>query len=110
MACMKCGKKLGRSQTFCDECLDKMAQCPVAPNVVVRLPERPAVVPTKKKQPQRRYFWYIENEIGPLRTKVRWLTFALIVAIISFLIAVAMVFVLLYWEGDLDVVARSLPF
>lgn len=110
MACMKCGKKLGESQVFCDECLEKMAQSPVPPNAAVKLPERPSATPVKKKQKPHRYFWNIENEIGPLRSKVRWLTFALIIAIIGFLLSVALIFVLLYWQGSLDMITRFLPF
>lgn len=109
MGCMKCGKKLGESQVFCDECLEKMAQCPIKPGTVVKLPDRPAAPAAKKKPLRRRYFWNAEDEIGTLRSKIRWLTFALIVAILGFLLSVVLIFVLLYWQGRLELITRLLP-
>ncbi|MBE6920946.1 MAG: hypothetical protein E7468_05205 [Ruminococcaceae bacterium] len=108
MACMKCGKKLGKSQVFCDECLEIMAQCPVNPNAVVRLPERSAPPAAKKKRGRRLYFWNMENEIGALQSKIRWLRFALIVAILGFLISVALLLMLLHRQGQLDIFSRLL--
>ena len=102
MGCMKCGKKLGQSQVFCDECLAKMAEAPVEPNAVVRLPDRTEAPPSKKKPLRRLYFWEAEDEIGALRSKIRWLRFALVVAVLGFLVAVAVIFLLLYWQGQLD--------
>ena len=110
MSCMKCGKKLGKSQTFCDECLEKMAQTPVSPDIVVKLPKRPTTPTVKKKRVRFHNLWNVENELGALHSKIRWLRFALIVAILSFLVAVALIFLLLYWQGRLDEVVRLLPF
>ena len=108
LGCMKCGKKLGSSQVFCDECLEMMKKCPVKPGTVVKLPNRPTI-PTAKKRPlHRRYLWDAEDEIDTLRRKLRWVTFALIIAIVGFLIAVAVVFLLLYWQGRLDFFTRFL--
>lgn len=109
MGCMKCGKKLGASQVFCDECLEKMAQCPVNPSAVVKLPERSVASAAKKKPARRLYFWNMENEIGALQSKIRWLRFALIVAIVGFLLSVALIFMLLYWQGQLDYIIRLFP-
>ena len=110
MACMKCGKKLGSSQVFCDECLSKMEQAPVPANAVVNLPRR-TPAPTQKKKPARhRYFWNIEGENDTLRTKIRWLRFALIVAILGFLMSVALIFLLLHWQGRLDFIQKLIPF
>ena len=109
MACMKCGKKLGQSQVFCDECLEKMAQSPVDPNVVVTLPRRESAPPPKKKPVRRQYFWNIEGENDTLRSKLRWMRFALVVAVIGFLISVAVIFLMLQWQGQLDL-AKFLPF
>ena len=47
-------------------------------------------------------FWEAEDEIGALRSKIRWLTFALVIAIIGFVISVAVIFLLLHWQGSLD--------
>ena len=102
MNCLKCGKNLGSSHVFCDECIEKMKQNPVKPGTVINLPNRAPTPVTKKKVVKRRYWWNIEDEIAPLRSKVRWLTFALIVAILGFLIAVAVIFLLLQWQSSLD--------
>ena len=110
MSCMKCGNKLGKSQTFCDECLEKMAQTPVSPDVVVKLPKRPSAPAVKKKRSRFRYLWNVEDELGTLRSKIRWLRFALSIAIIGFLLSVGLIFLLLYWQGRLDEVARLFPF
>ena len=102
MACMKCSKKLGKSQVFCDECLAKMSETPIDPNTVVTLPKRKAPPVSKKKPVQRQYFWNIEGENDTLRTKLRWMRFALVVAIIGFLCSVAVIFLMLQWQGQLE--------
>ncbi len=109
MACMKCGKKLGQSQTFCDECLAKMEQCPIKPGTVVKLPQPRSIPETKKKAPRRQYFWNIEGENDTLRSKIRWMRFALIIAILGFVISVAIIILLLQQMGQLDFVRQLLP-
>ena len=102
MGCMKCGKELSSTQVICDECLAKMEKAPVKPNTVVVLPSRPVVHTAKKRHISRRYFWDAEDKIDILRSKLRWITFALIVAILGFLLAVAVIILLLHWQGNLD--------
>ena len=106
MGCMKCGKKLGESQMFCDECLEKMAQCPVPANAVVNLPKRHSAPPVKKKQPHRRYFWNIEGENDTLRSKLRWMRFALTIATLGLIFALAVIILLLYTQGRLDFIKQ----
>lgn len=109
MSCMKCGKKLGASRSFCDECLEKMAQNPVDPDAVVKLPHRPTEpTPTKKKRLKPRYFWVIEGENDNLRTKIRWLRFALFVSTFGFLLAVALILMMVFWQDQLDAIIRFL--
>lgn len=111
LSCIKCGKKLGASTTFCDECLEKMAQSPVDQDAVYRLPNRPAApAPTKKKNLKRRYFWIIEGENDNLRTKIRWLRFALAIAIIGFLLAVGLILMMVFWQDQLDAIIKFLQF
>lgn len=110
MACMKCGRKLGSSQVFCDGCLAEMEQTPVPPNAVVVLPRRDPAPVQKKKPSNRRYFWNIEGENDTLRTKIRWLRFALIVAVLGFIISVAVIFLLLQQQGQLDSILKLIPF
>ena len=110
VGCMKCGKNLGESQVFCDECLEKMAKVPVDPNIAVNLPHRPTAPVAKKKLIPHRYFWNIEGENDVLRTKIRWLRFALTVAIIGFLLSVALILLMLYRQGELGFIAKYLSF
>lgn len=110
MGCMKCGRKLESSHVFCDECLKKMEQNPIKPGTVVRLPNRPPAPTVKKRAQHRRYFWNAEDEIGTLQSKVRWLRFALFIAVFGFLLSVAVIFLLLYWQGRLDFITRYLSF
>lgn len=109
MGCMKCGKKLGSSQTFCDDCLEEMKLHPVKPNSVVVLPNRPAPVVGKKKPIRRRYFWNAESTIDALRSRVRWLTFALVVSSLCFFAAILLILFLLYRQGQLDLGFIGLP-
>ena len=102
MDCMKCGKKLGRSETFCDECIAKMEKSPVDQNAIVNLPQRPTAPIVKKKPKIRRYLWEIEGENDTLRTKIRWLRMALIVATLGFAAVLVMLFVLMFQTGRLD--------
>ena len=109
MSCMKCGRKLGSSQSFCDECLEKMAESPVEPEAVYRLPNRPQEpAPTKKKHLKRRYFWIIEGENDNLRAKIRHLRVALVITMFAFLIAVALILMMVFWQDQLDQIIRFL--
>ena len=109
MPCIKCGRKLGASQTFCDECLERMAQCPIDPEAPVKLPRRPAEpAPAKKKRPKRRYFWVVEGENDTLRTKIRWLRFALFISTFAFLLAVGLILMMVFWQDQLDAIIRFL--
>ena len=87
-----------------------MEKNPVKPDTVVKLPNRTTAPAPKRRPLKRRYFWDVEDEIGSLQSKVRWLRFALLVAILGFLVAVAGIFLLLHWQGRLDFFARFLPF
>ena len=101
MGCMKCGKELASTQVFCDECLEKMEKSPVKTNAVVVLPTRPTKITAKKKRISHQFVWDAEDKIDILRSKLRWTTFALIVSILGFLLAVGVIFLLLYWQGNL---------
>lgn len=109
MGCMKCGKELGSSQTFCDECLEEMKLHPVKPNATVVLPNRPAPVISKKKPARQRYFWNVKGAVDALRSRVRWLTFALVVVSLCLLAAIVLILFLLYRQGRLDLGFIGLP-
>ena len=106
MGCMKCGKKVEESQSFCQECLAKMKARPVKPGVVVTLPNRPTAPAVKKRPFRNRFIWDAEDQISFLRTKVRWLTFLLIVAIICLFVSVA---VILWLLNTMEYINLPLP-
>ena len=86
-----------------------MAATPVDPETPVKLPSRPAApAPSKKKAVKRRYFWSIEGENDSLRTKIRWLRFALFIAVIAFLLAVGLILMMVFWQDQLDEIIRFL--
>ncbi|MBE6946823.1 MAG: zinc ribbon domain-containing protein [Ruminococcaceae bacterium] len=102
MGCMKCGKKLVDSETFCPECLEKMKERPVKPGTVVTLPSRPDTPVAKKRTFRHRFIWDAEDQISYLRTKVRWLTFLLIVTILCLLASVGVILWMLDQMGRID--------
>ena len=53
MNCMKCGREVESGQVFCPQCLELMAQHPVKPDVVIKLPQRKEV-PAKKNSPRKK--------------------------------------------------------
>ena len=105
MACMKCGKELGSSQTFCDECLADMKNNPVKSTEVVRLPQRSSQSATKKRSRRHHYFWDAEEKIEVLRLRLRWLTFAFAVTLLCLLVSLGVILWMLSANGQL-----SLPF
>lgn len=102
MGCMKCGKKLGESQVFCDECLAEMEKRPVKPGTVVKLPKRTSSPPAKKRSLRHRYFWDAEDQIDNLRMKLRWTTAAFVIALIGLLVCIVMLLWLLKSQGRID--------
>ena len=101
MGCMKCGKKVDHSNVFCDECLEKMEQCPIPMDAVVNLPKRPAKSVTKKRSFRHRYFWDAEERIEVLRTRIRWLSFGWTVTFLCFLACVVLIVWMLYMQDRL---------
>ena len=101
MSCMKCGKKVNQSNVFCDECLEKMEQCPIPTEAVVNLPKRPSKPATKKRSFRQRYFWEAEEKIEVLRTRVRWLTFVWSITFLCLVACVALIVWMLYMQDQL---------
>ena len=85
MNCMKCGVEIEAGQVFCQECLAKMADCPIEPGTVIQLPRMQAA-PAAKKLPHRRAP-SAEEQVKILKKRVRilaigWLiTLALLAAL-----------------------------
>ncbi len=70
MNCMKCGRKTGDNQAFCESCLAEMEQYPVKPSTVILLPPQPKQPP--KKQPAKKKPAMLPEEQVPLLKKKLW--------------------------------------
>ena len=53
MSCIKCGRETEGDQAFCPNCLEKMENSPVNPDVVIKLPNRQESA-IKKPAPRKR--------------------------------------------------------
>ena len=98
MPCIKCRRKLEEGQIFCASCLENMEAYPVKPGTPIQLPPRLPELPQKtrrKKQRERKP----EAEIRRLKSSVRWLTLALIFALLAFGVMSAFVLLLLQEHG-----------
>lgn len=84
MNCMKCGREVSGDQVFCAGCLERMAEHPVKPDVVVQLPPR-REAPPKKNQPRKKARTP-EEQIQRLKRKNRWLT-AIVCLLLSITLA-----------------------
>ena len=85
MNCMKCGREIDGDQVFCPKCLESMAQHPVKPDVVIKLPQRKET-PVKKSVPRKKPRTP-EEQIRMLTRRNRLLT-----AILCFLLATSLLF------------------
>ena len=72
MNCMKCGRETAEGQVFCSKCQELMAQHPVKPDVVIKLPQRQEISP--RKPVPRKKSWNPEEQVLLLKRKNRWLT------------------------------------
>lgn len=108
--CMKCGQKVEESCVFCPDCLAEMEKYPIKPGTVVRLPQRTAAPAAKKRHLSRYSFKHSSDQIEMLRTRTRWLTFALIVTFLCFLAAAFLVMWLLDWHKYFEPSTESLAF
>lgn len=88
MNCMKCGKEIGEGRVFCEDCLEIMSQYPVRQGTPIHLPnngpsaEKKAV--SKKRQPT------VEERLDHFRTATRWLSIALVSALLVLSITVSL--------------------
>ena len=92
--CMKCGRELKDQQVFCDECLKDMERYPVKPGTPIQLPQRPAE-PAARKRSGKRKNLKPEEQLPRLQSSIRWLTLALVVALIGFILSAGLVLLLL---------------
>lgn len=83
MFCMRCGKELKDSHTFCPDCRESMKDYPIPAGTPVQLLQRTPAAGQKKKAGPRRER-KPEEQIQRLRAAVRWLTLALVAAILAF--------------------------
>ena len=95
MGCLKCGQKLKGSQVFCDDCLAVMAEYPVKPGTPIQLPAHNHTDSAPVRSPKKR-FRRPEDQISSLRSSLRWLKVGLLLVTLALLVAVIMLFWLLY--------------
>ncbi|MBQ3147669.1 MAG: hypothetical protein IJB91_08085 [Oscillospiraceae bacterium] len=98
MPCIKCRRKLEEGQVFCSSCLEGMEAYPVKPGTPIQLPPRLPELPQKnrrKKQRERKP----EVEIRRLRSSIRWLTLALVIVLLAFVLMSTFVLLLLREQG-----------
>lgn len=98
MHCMKCGRKLKENQVFCPECLAVMEDYPVKPGTPIQLPTRHNS-PSASARPSKKKARKPEEQILRLRSAVRWLTLALVVALLAFIATAFMMLWLLDGPG-----------
>ena len=102
MNCMKCGREIADDQVFCPKCMELMAQHPVKPDVVIRLPQRQETV-IRKTAPRKKVLTK-DAQIARLKRRTRWL------AVINCLLFAACLLILslcIDYIRQLDV--RNLP-
>ena len=73
MNCMKCGRETQGQEVFCEECLQKMAACPVKPGTPVTIPKRPKKVTVSPSKKQK-----TEEIIEKLQKKIKILQISVI--------------------------------
>ena len=81
MHCMKCGRKVENSRSFCPDCMEEMEKYPVKPGTVVKLPDHPVEAPVKK----RKRIPKPEEVISALRRSRRRLLLLLILSLMGLL-------------------------
>ena len=68
MNCLKCGKKTGKTEAFCQECMEVMERYPVKPGTVAQIPNRNAIQAERKAQ-------QLKHEPTPAEQLLRLLIF-----------------------------------
>ena len=81
MHCMKCGIEIEDGQVFCESCLADMKRYPVKPEAKIQLPSRPTQEAVKKPTPRNKVLTP-EKKILRLQKTVKWLSTALVVALL----------------------------
>ena len=82
MQCLKCGKDVTASLTFCDDCLAEMEDFPVDPGTPVHIPKRES--PARRVPAQREPT--TAEQLTRMRRTLQWMY--LLVAILSLLLSI----------------------
>lgn len=85
MTCLRCGKEVPEDQVFCPDCLAVMETCPVKPETVVHILQRPPRAPEKKYRTVSS-----QEQISQLRKTVKWLMLTVTVLTVALLLTAAM--------------------
>ena len=89
MSCLKCGKDTGVSSVFCDDCLAKMTEYPVKPDIAIQLPHRIADTEDKKTVRKKKQLTTAQL-LKKSQRRVLWLSAAVIFLIISLVISLSL--------------------
>ena len=88
MPCMKCGRETKDGQTFCSVCLTDMEKYPVKAGTPIQLPYRQDVPIPKKRTVTKKRKVKPEEQVRQLRFKLRWVSLALVITILAFVLSV----------------------
>ena len=103
MHCMKCGREIEERQVFCPDCLTHMAQNPVKPGTVVKLPHRSTTVLSKKRFSFKRRELTPEEQVIHQRSIIRRLALALALAIVLLIAAGFLLFWMFTLKNIVDI-------
>lgn len=104
MNCLKCGRELERAQAFCDLCQADMERYPVKPGTPVPLPNLKKPLPPKKPQKPKKK---PEEQVQALRFALKWVTAALVVALLAFSLCAGLLLHSLFQEDDTPVIGQN---
>lgn len=90
MNCLKCGREIPDGSVFCSGCLEDMKKYPVKPGTPIQLPLHTSAPPVKKKTARDTVFDKPEDAVRHLRSANRWLTVALVAAVVAFALTAAL--------------------
>lgn len=89
MGCLKCGQETGVSSVFCDDCLEKMTEYPVKPDIAIQLPHRIADTEDKKSVRKKKQLTTAQL-LKKSQQRVLWLSAAVIFLIFSLVITLSL--------------------
>ncbi len=90
MKCMKCGRRIGGSQIFCEDCLEDMEKYPVKQDTPIQLPTRPANTPKRAAIHKK-----VRKPEDRIRTMKKWIL-GLVIAVLVLAVSLGLTATALY--------------